>query len=113
MTSEQRQLILQFVKNMKHVAIRSQAYEAAACSRDLEKIIDSPEFKTSIEDPEYYYQKATKIFKEKFSFLTVQQFEILTKEQEKLHDQVFRQKIRQEIISKLLDDTDQQNNSGS
>lgn len=115
MTTYQKELLINFVKDLKHIAIRRQAYEAAAFSRDMEKTLSSPDFETSIENAEKYYELITKIYKEKYSFLSISDLESLgLKEQHDfLYGQIHRQEIRQRLILQILEDKDQQNNLDS
>jgi hypothetical protein len=103
MTNYEKSLILNFVKDLKHSAIHSQSYEIAARSRDLEKVIQNfSDSQVFLESSQFWYDSAHKIYESITNGFY--NYEFLRSEQKKLYESLFRQKIRSEIISKILED---------
>jgi hypothetical protein len=102
------------VKNLKHIATRNQNYEFAAMLRDIEKDVTIP-VKVLQETTDWqrvnsldslqYYDRIERLI-DKYS--TDKTNEELKNNLKQLHDVVMISIIRQEIISKILGENEQQ-----
>ena len=103
------------IKSIKSIAVRNQNYEFAAFSRDIEKDLSIPVTsydQTSIDwkrvnslDSLQYYDRIERLT-DKYS--TDKTNEELKNNLKQLHDVVMISIIRQEIISKILGENEQQ-----
>ena len=114
MNQKEHQAFEKCIKKIKQIAVKNQHYEFAAFSRDLEKDLSIPSKydKTSTDwnrvlslDSFQYYDRIERLINQ---YSTPKIDESLRLEFKDLHDVIMRPVIRQEMISKILGEDEQQ-----
>lgn len=115
MNQKEHQAFEKCIKKIKQIAVKNQHYEFAAFSRDLEKDLSIPITTYNQETTDWnrvssldsfqYYDRIERLINQ---YSTPKIDESLRLEFKDLHDIIMRPVIRQEMISKILGEDEQQ-----